>query len=54
MKYVRRDKGKHAGISMLNLIDVIFVLLLFFLVTTSFNTLAHIDMALPQSCSSLN
>ena len=54
MKYVRRDKGKHAGISMLNLIDVIFVLLLFFMVTTSFNKLAHIDIALPQSSSSLN
>ena len=54
VKYVRRDKGKHAGISMLNLIDVIFVLLLFFMVTTSFNKLAHIDIALPQSSSSLN
>lgn len=54
MKYVRRDKGKHAGISMLNLIDVIFVLLLFFMVTTSFNKLAHIDITLPQSSSSLN
>ena len=54
MKYVRRDKGKYAGISMLNLIDVIFVLLLFFMVTTSFNKLAHIDIALPQSSSSLN
>lgn len=54
MKYVRRDKGKHAGISMLNLIDVIFVLLLFFMVTTSFNKLAHIDITLPQSSSNLN
>ena len=54
MKYVRRDKGKYAGISMLNLIDVIFVLLLFFMVTTSFNKLAHIDITLPQSSSSLN
>ena len=54
VKYVRRDKGKHAGISMLNLIDVIFVLLLFFMVTTSFNKLAHIDITLPQSSSSLN
>jgi len=39
---------------MLNLIDVIFVLLLFFMVTTSFNKLAHIDITLPQSSSSLN
>lgn len=54
VKYVRRDKGKHAGISMLNLIDVIFVLLLFFMVTTSFNKLSHIDITLPQSSSSLN
>ena len=54
VRYVRRDKGKHTGISMLNLIDVIFVLLLFFMVTTSFNKFAHIDIALPQSASNLD
>lgn len=54
MKYVRRDKTRYAGISMLNLIDVIFVLLLFFMVTTSFNKFAHIDIALPQSASNLD
>ena len=54
MKYVRRDKTRYAGISMLNLIDVIFVLLLFFMVTTSFNKFAHIDIALPQSSSNLD
>lgn len=54
VRYVRRDKGKHTGISMLNLIDVIFVLLLFFMLTTSFNKFAHIDIALPQSASNLN
>ena len=54
MKYVRRDKARYAGISMLNLIDVIFVLLLFFMVTTSFNKFAHIDIALPQSASNLD
>ena len=54
MKYVRRDKSRYAGISMLNLIDVIFVLLLFFMVTTSFNKFAHIDIALPQSASNLD
>ena len=53
VKYVRRDKTRYAGISMLNLIDVIFVLLLFFMVTTSFNKFAHIDIALPQSASNL-
>ena len=53
VKYVRRDKTRYAGISMLNLIDVIFVLLLFFMVTTSFNKFAHID-ALPQSASNLD
>lgn len=53
VKYVRRDKARYAGISMLNLIDVIFVLLLFFMVTTSFNKFAHIDIALPQSASNL-
>ncbi|WP_298790278.1 biopolymer transporter ExbD [uncultured Campylobacter sp.] len=54
MKYVRRDKTRYAGISMLNLIDVIFVLLLFFMVTTSFNKFAHIDIVLPQSASNLD
>ena len=54
MKYVRRDKARYAGISMLNLIDVIFVLLLFFMVTTSFNKFTHIDIALPQSTSNLD
>ncbi|MFC2750763.1 MAG: ExbD/TolR family protein [Campylobacter sp.] len=54
MKYVRRDKTRYAGISMLNLIDVIFVLLLFFMVTTSFNKFTHIDIALPQSASNLD
>ena len=54
VKYVRRDKSRYAGISMLNLIDVIFVLLLFFMVTTSFNKFAHIDIALPQSASNLD
>ena len=54
VKYVRRDKARYASISMLNLIDVIFVLLLFFMVTTSFNKFAHIDIALPQSSSNLD
>lgn len=54
VKYVRRDKARYAGISMLNLIDVIFVLLLFFMVTTSFNKFAHIDITLPQSASNLD
>lgn len=54
VKYVRRDKARYVGISMLNLIDVIFVLLLFFMVTTSFNKFAHIDIALPQSASNLD
>ncbi len=54
VKYVRRDKTRYAGISMLNLIDVIFVLLLFFMVTTSFNKFAHIDIVLPQSASNLD
>ncbi|QKF91814.1 biopolymer transporter ExbD [Campylobacter sp. CCUG 57310] len=53
MKFVRRNRHKSASISMLNLIDVIFVLLLFFMVTTTFNKFAHIDIALPQTNSNL-
>ncbi|QCD52186.1 MULTISPECIES: ExbD/TolR family protein [unclassified Campylobacter] len=53
MKFVRRSRHKSASISMLNLIDVIFVLLLFFMVTTTFNKFAHIDIALPETKSNL-
>nr|WP_301538610.1 biopolymer transporter ExbD [Campylobacter sp. RM16188] len=53
VKFVRRNRHKSASISMLNLIDVIFVLLLFFMVTTTFNKFAHIDIALPQTNSNL-
>nr|WP_283956947.1 biopolymer transporter ExbD [Campylobacter sp. RM16190] len=53
VKFVRRSRHKSASISMLNLIDVIFVLLLFFMVTTTFNKFAHIDIALPETKSNL-
>ncbi|ARR01352.1 MULTISPECIES: ExbD/TolR family protein [Campylobacter] len=49
MKFVRREQNKIGRISMLNLIDVIFVLLLFFMLTTTFNKLTHFNVNLPQT-----
>ena len=49
MKFIQRKREQISRISMLNLIDVIFVLLLFFMLTTTFNQLTHIDLELPSS-----
>lgn len=49
MKFVRRQRGSIGRISMLNLIDVIFVLLLFFMLTTTFNQHMHFNVKLPQA-----
>ena len=50
MKFIKRKREQISRISMLNLIDVIFVLLLFFMLTTTFNQLTHFDLELP-SCT---
>lgn len=49
MKFIQRKREQISRISMLNLIDVIFVLLLFFMLTTTFNQLTHFDLELPSS-----
>ena len=49
MKFIQRKREQISRISMLNLIDVIFVLLLFFMLTTTFNQLTHFDLELPRS-----
>lgn len=49
MKFVKREQNKIGRISMLNLIDVIFVLLLFFMLTTTFNKFTHFNVNLPQT-----
>ena len=49
MKFIQRKREQISRISMLNLIDVIFVLLLFFMLTTTFNQLTYFDIQLPSS-----
>ena len=44
----RRDK-KETGISMLNLIDVIFTMLIFFMVVTTFNNYNQFNLKLPEA-----
>lgn len=49
MKFVRRKNVNNANISMINLIDIIFVLLIFFMITTTFKVFSNFDIKLPQS-----
>ena len=45
----KRSRTQTPEISMLNLIDVIFVLLIFFMVVTTFNTYNQFGISLPES-----
>lgn len=54
MKFIRRTKSNVARISMLNLIDVIFVLLLFFMLTATFNKFVQFDIKLPQTAAQMD
>lgn len=49
MKIIRRKKGIETKISLINLIDIIFVLLIFFMITTTFKTFTNFNLNLPQS-----
>lgn len=49
MKIIRRKKTIEAKISLINLIDIIFVLLIFFMITTTFKTFTNFSVKLPQS-----
>ncbi|ASM37760.1 TonB system transport protein ExbD [Campylobacter sputorum bv. paraureolyticus LMG 11764] len=54
MKYVSKFKNKrrrreYYGISMINLIDVIFMLLIFFMITTTFAKTENFPINLPKS-----
>ncbi|MCI6989268.1 MAG: biopolymer transporter ExbD [Campylobacter sp.] len=52
MKFVKRDKKHRVEISMINLIDVIFMLLIFFMITTTFKSLSVYEVNLPKSSES--
>ena len=47
MRKRRRNRGTE--ISMLNLIDIIFTMLIFFMVATTFNTYSHLGINVPDS-----
>lgn len=54
MRVVRRKSKMNAKISMINLIDIIFVLLIFFMITTTFKHYTNFNVKLPQSILSFN
>jgi biopolymer transport protein ExbD len=52
MKFLRRDRRDDPGIDMAPLIDVVFLLLIFFMVTTTFNKQSELKIVLPKAQSS--
>ena len=49
MKFSNRRSRQNAEISMLNLIDVIFMLLIFFMIATAFNKYSQFQLSIPKS-----
>lgn len=49
MKFSNRRSRQNAEISMLNLIDVIFMLLIFFMIATTFNKYSQFQLSVPKS-----
>ena len=49
MKFSNRRSRQNAEISMLNLIDVIFMLLIFFMIATAFNKYSQFQLSVPKS-----
>ena len=49
MKFSNRRSRQNAEISMLNLIDVIFILLIFFMIATTFNKYSQFQLSIPKS-----
>lgn len=54
MKVIRRKSKIEATISMINLIDIIFVLLIFFMITTTFKHYTNFNVKLPESSAKLD
>jgi len=48
MKF-RRQRGEEAGVNLTPLIDVVFLLLIFFMVSTTFKKETHINLNLPEA-----
>ena len=49
MKFSNRRNRQNVEISMLNLIDVIFMLLIFFMIATTFNKYSQFQLSIPKS-----
>lgn len=49
MKFSNRRSRQNAEISMLNLIDIIFMLLIFFMIATTFNKYSQFQLSVPKS-----
>lgn len=49
MKFSNRRSRQNVEISMLNLIDVIFMLLIFFMIATTFNNYSQFQLSVPKS-----
>ena len=49
MKFSNRRSRQNVEISMLNLIDVIFMLLIFFMIATAFNKYSQFQLSVPKS-----
>lgn len=54
MKFSNRRNRQNAEISMLNLIDVIFMLLIFFMIATTFNKYSQFQLSIPKSDAKFN
>ena len=53
MKFSKRRKKQNVDISMLNLIDVIFMLLIFFMIATTFNNYSQFQLSVPKTSAKL-
>lgn len=54
MRRLNRKRPEFIEISMLNLIDVIFILLIFFMLSTTFSKYWHYEINLPKTSNSEN
>ena len=53
MRFSNRRRKRNVDISMLNLIDVIFMLLIFFMLATTFNNYSQFQLSMPKTSSNL-
>ena len=53
MKFSNRRRRQNVDISMLNLIDVIFMLLIFFMIATTFNNYSQFQLSVPKTSAKL-